>query len=698
MAVAAAHVQPGQEGVKNVEWALGFGVVGVLMLLIFPLPRILIDLFITFNLSLAFIILFLSMYITRPAEFSVFPTVLLLVTLLRLSLNVAATRLILMHGNEGQSAAGQVIKSIGNLVIGGNYTVGIVVFIILVVINFVVITKGAGRIAEVAARFMLDAMPGRQMSIDADLNAGLIDEKEARQRRRAISQEADFYGAMDGASKFVRGDAIAAILIILTNILGGLIIGVAQQQMALTDVVKNYTLLTVGEGLVAQIPALIISTAAGIVVSRTASDSNLGVDLSRQIFFYPQAIIGSAAVLLFLGLIPGFPHVAFIALAGVVGAVGFTARRTQREEAAKPAPVQVAPAPPVEGEWTTPLDLMEIHVGYGLIPLVDETQGGELLKRITTIRRQIAQELGIVVPPIHVRDDVQMKPNSYVILIKGADVAQGELLPGHYLAMNPTGADKGVKGIPTKDPCFGLPAFWLTERQRESAQLAGYTVVDIPSVIATHLTETIRRYAHELLGRQETQQLLDQCAKQAPKVVEELIPNLLPLGAVVKVFRNLLRERVPLRDLRTILEALADHAPATKDPEALTEAVRQTLARTITRLNQAEDKLLPVISIDPRLDREMTEAIQQTPQGNYLALDPTFAQKVLLGIKQSAERVVTRGYSPVILCSPMLRPHLRRLIERVSPHLVVLSSNEVASEARLQAIETVRVSNENQNI
>ena len=680
---------------RSAEWAIGFGVVGVLMLLIFPLPRILVDLFITFNLSLAFIILFLSMYVVRPVEFSVFPTVLLLVTLLRLSLNVAATRLILMHGNEGPTAAGQVIKAIGNLLIGGNYTVGIVVFIILVVINFVVITKGAGRIAEVAARFMLDAMPGRQMSIDADLNAGLIDEKEARQRRRAISQEADFYGAMDGASKFVRGDAIAAILIILTNIIGGLIIGVAQQHMDLAEVVKNYTLLTVGEGLVAQIPALIISTAAGIVVSRTASESNLSSELKRQIFTHPQAIIGSAGVLLLLGLIPGFPHFAFLALAGVVGAVGFTTRQSQRTAAQAISSTAMAPTPPAEGEWTPPLDLMELRIGYGLISLVDEAHGGELLKRITVIRRQIAQELGIIVPPIHVRDDLQLKANSYVIMIKGSDIAEAELLPGHYLAMNPSGVDKGVQGIPAKDPCFGLPAFWLTEKQRENAQLAGYTVVDIPSVIATHLTETIRRFAHELLGRQETQQLLDQCAKQSPKVVEELIPNLLPLGTVVRVFRNLLRERVPLRDLRTILETLADHAPSTKDADALTEAVRQALARTITRQHQAEDKLLQVINIDPRLDQEMTEAIQQSPQGSHLALDPSLAQKVLRAIRQAAERVVERGSSPVIFCSPMLRPHLRRLIERISPHLVVLSSGEVVPEVRLQAIETVKVADEN---
>ena len=701
MAEAVAEVKPAESGFKNAELVLALGVVIVLMLMVFPLPRLIIDLLITLNMGIGFVLLFMSMYVNRPVEFSAFPTVLLLVTLFRLSLNIAATRLILLHGNEGHDAAGQVIKSIGNLVIGGNYTVGIVVFIILVVINFVVITKGAGRIAEVAARFMLDAMPGKQMSIDADLNAGLIDDKEARRRRSVIAQEADFYGAMDGASKFVRGDAIAAILIILTNLLGGLVIGVLQQKMAIGEVAKNYTLLTVGEGLVAQIPALLVSTAAGIVVSRTATDSRLGSDVARQLFLHPQAILGAAGVLFLLALVPGFPHLAFMVLSGVIGMVGYTALQTKEQEAAKAVQATAAQpkAPPVEHlDAGTPIDLMEIHVGYGLIPMVDEAQGGELLKRITTIRRQIAQEMGIIVPPIHVRDDLQLKPHGYSILIKGSEVAQGELMLNHYLAMNPSGVDRGVPGVATKDPCFGLPALWVSDRHRESAQLAGYTVVDGPSVIATHLTEAIRAHAQELLGRQEMQQLLDQFAKQSPKVVEELIPNLLTLGVVVRVLRNLLRERVSIRDLRTILESLADNAPITKDPDALTEVVRQALARTITRQHQSEDRTLSVISIDPRLDQQMSEAIQQSPHGAYLALDPVVAQKVLVGVRLAAERVMAGGHSPVVLCSPMLRPHLRRLIERMSPHLIVLSSNEVAAEARLQAVETVRLSHADQDV
>ena len=673
---------------------LGVGVVGILALMIVPLPRILIDLLLAFSISLALIILFVSMYTTRPVEFSAFPTILLLVTLFRLSLNIAATRLILLHGNEGASAAGQVIRSIGNFVVGGNYTVGLIVFVILVVINFVVITKGAGRIAEVAARFMLDGMPGKQMSIDADLNAGLIDEREARRRRLAIGQEADFYGAMDGASKFVRGDAIAAILIIVINLIGGAVIGVLQQGMALADVARNYTLLTVGEGLVAQIPALIVSTAVGVVVTRAAAESNLGVEITRQLLLHPRAILGAAGVLLLFGLTPGLPHLAFLLLALALGAVGYSAQQAQRRAA--PAAVDARPAAAVteRPDGFAPLDLMELHVGYGLIAFVDEGRGGELLKRITAIRRQLAGELGMVVPPIHIRDDLQLKPNEYTILIKGAEIARGDLLTGHLLAMNPSGGGAGIPGIATKEPCFGLPALWIADADRDRAQLAGYTVVDIPSVIATHLTETIRNHAHELLGRQETQQLLEQCAKDSPKLVEELVPTLLPLGAVVRVLGNLLRERVPIRDLRTVLETLADQATATKDPDALTEAVRQALARTITRQFQGPDRTLAVIALDPHLDQRIAAAVQTVGSGQVLTLDPIQAQRLVVKIRQAAEAVALKGQQPVLLCSPLIRPHLRRLLDRFMPNLAVLSSNEVASQVRLQALETVRLADE----
>lgn len=695
MAEAVSQERPFGSWLKNGDMVLSLGVVGILMLMILPLPRVLLDLLLAFNLSLALIILFVSMYTLRPVEFSAFPSVLLLVTLFRLALNIATTRLILLHGNEGADAAGQVIKTFGNFVVGGNYTVGLVVFAILIVINFVVITKGAGRIAEVAARFMLDAMPGKQMSIDADLNAGIIDEKEARRRRKAVSQEADFYGAMDGASKFVRGDAIAAILIILVNIIGGLIIGVLQQGMSFMAAAQNYTLLTVGEGLIAQIPALIISTSAGIVVSRAAADSNLGAEVTRQIMVHPRAIMGAASIIFLFGLMPGLPHLAFLTLAAGIGYLGYTAQKIQNEATTVETKAATKePAPPVaeKQEWLVPLDLMELNVGYGLIPFVDEAQGGELLKRITAIRKQLALELGFVVPPIHIRDNLQIKPNEYLILIKGVEVARGDLLPGHYLAMNPAGLDRGITGIETKEPCFGLPAIWVTEKEKERAQMAGYTVVDVPSVVATHLTEILRTHAHELLGRQEVQQLVERFGKEAPKVVEELIPNLLPLGAVVKVLGNLLRERVPIRDLRTILETLADTAPATKDPDLLTESVRQALARTITRQYQSSDRTLPVIGIDPLLDQRIASSIQQTGQGSVLTLDPLLAQKILLRIRQAVEQVSMKGTAPVVLCSPMIRPHLRKLVERFIPNLVILSSSEVVSPIRIQSIETVKVS------
>ncbi|MFZ5861426.1 MAG: flagellar biosynthesis protein FlhA [Nitrospirota bacterium] len=692
--MAANTTMVGGFNLKHGDVALSLGVVGIVMLMILPLPRVLLDLLLALSLSLSLVILFVSMYTLRPVEFSAFPSVLLLITLFRLSLNLASTRLILLHGNEGHDAAGQVIKAFGGFVVGGNYAVGLVVFVILVVINFVVITKGAGRIAEVAARFMLDALPGKQMSIDADLNAGIIDEHEARKRRAAIGQEADFYGAMDGASKFVRGDAIAAILIILVNIVGGLAIGVMQHGMSFFTAAQNYTILTIGEGLVAQIPALMISTAAGIVVTRAASDANLGTDVARQILSHPRAILGAAGISLALGLMPGLPHLSFLALAAGMAAVGYTALKSRRaEESAQAHVPATAPAKPTSTEpldWVAPLDLMELTVGYGLIGLVDETKGGELLKRITAIRKQVALEQGFVVPAIHIRDNLKLRPNEYVLLIKGMEVARGELLPGHCLAMQPGDAAHRIAGIPTKEPCFGLDALWVPEADKERAQAAGYTVVDLASVIATHLTEIIKTHAHELVGRQETQALLERFSKEAPKLVEELVPALLPLGAVVKVFGNLLRERIPIRDLRSILEALADHAVASKDPEVLTEAVRQALARTITRQYQTRDGALPVIALDPQLDHEIASAIKPSGQGSVLALDPTVGQKVVTRVRQAVERIMVKGHQPVVLCSPMIRPHVRRLLERAVPSARVISSGEVAPQIRIQAFETVR--------
>ena len=686
---------------KNGDLVLSVSVVGILMIMLLPLPRPILDLLLSLSITLSVVILLVSMHVRRPLDFSAFPSVLLVATLLRFALNIAATRLILLHGNEGQEAAGDVIRAFGNFVMGGNYTVGIVVFSILVIVNFVVITKGAGRIAEVAARFTLDAMPGKQMSIDADLNAGLVNEAEARRRRAEIAEEADFYGAMDGASKFVRGDAIAAVIIILVNILGGLTIGVLQQHLSLGQAAENYTLLTVGEGLVAQVPALLMSTAAGMVVTRAASESNLGADIARQVMMNPKTI-GTAAVLLtVLGLTPGLPHTAFLVLAALLGGLAYQVRATHpgRQATLPPKTAGGPPSATKPGEASEILvpvvDLMEMQVGYGLINLVDAERGGELLERIKALRKQIAHDLGFMVPPIDIRDNLQLRPTGYAILIKGAEVVRGEVLTGHILAIDPGTAEKGLEGIPTREPCFGLSALWIPESMREQAQLMGYTVVDLASVITTHLTEVIRGHAHELLGRQETQALLDQVAKTAPKVVDELIPQAITLGGLVRILGNLLRERVPIRDIRTILETVADYAPTTKDPDILTEHARQALARTITHQHLGTDGTLSVISLDPALDRQLAEAIQTHAQGSFLSVAPSMAQRLQAAIKQAAERVTSRGIQPVLLCSPPLRPHLRRLIERGLSTLSVLSLNEVEGQIRVQSLETVRVGDAN---
>ena len=678
--------------VKHPDILMSVGVVGILMVMLIPLPRFFLDLLLSFNVTLSIVILLVGMQVRRPLEFSVFPSILLLVTLLRLALNIASTRLILLHGNEGVAAAGEVIRAFGNFVVGGNYTVGLVVFTILVIINFVVITKGAGRVAEVAARFTLDAMPGKQMSIDADLNAGLINDKEARQRRKEVAQEADFYGAMDGASKFVRGDAVAAVVITLVNILGGLTIGVLQQGMSVAAAAQTYTLLTVGEGLVAQIPALIVSTAAGIVITRAASEVNLGFEITRQMLISPKAVGTASGILLALGLVPGLPHVAFLALGGMTAWMAYQINEQQKLSIA--APVDTSPQVKADdaGTQVVPLDLMEVQVGYGLISLVDGGQGGGLLDRIKGLRRQFAEQMGFVLPPIHIRDNLQLRPNEYAALLKGVELAKSEVMPAHVLAIDPGTAHRGViQGLPTKEPAFGLPAMWVPEQAREQAQMAGYTVVDPGSAIATHLSELIKRHAHELLGRQEVQGLLDQLGKNHPKLVEEVIPNLIPLGTLVRVLSHLLREGVPIRDLRSILETIADHAATTKDPEILTEVARQALGRTITKQYLAADGSLPIIGLDPRLDRTLADQANSIPHGNQWVPDPMVAQKLLSALKAAAERMVGRGQQPVILCSPSLRRHLRKLTDRILHSVPILGLNEVESVVRLQAMETVRL-------
>ena len=672
---------------------MSVGVVAILMVMLLPLPRFILDLLLSFDITLSVIILLVGLQVRRPIEFSVFPSILLMITLFRLSLNIASTRLILLHGNEGAGAAGEVIRAFGNFIVGGNYTVGLVVFTILVVINFVVVTKGAGRVAEVAARFTLDAMPGKQMSIDADLNAGLINEADARRRRREITEEADFYGSMDGASKFVRGDAIAAVIITLVNIVGGLAIGVLQQGMSPGLAAQTYTVLTVGEGLVAQIPALIVSTAAGIVVTRAASDMDLGGAMTKQLLMSPKPVGIAAGILLALGLVPGLPHLAFLVLGSAVAWMAYHLHQEEIREAA-PTPTQTPTAPKAD-EWptrVTPLDLMEVQVGYGLIGLVEGTQGTALLDRIKALRRQFAETMGFVVPPIHIRDNLQLRPNEYAIMLKGVEVAKADVLPGHLLAIDPGTGQKGVvQGIATKEPAFGLPALWIPEDGREQAQIAGYTVVDASSAIATHLSELVKRYGHELLGRQEVQALLDEVGKSHPKLVEELIPTMVPLGTVVRVLGNLLKEGIPIRDLRSILEAISDQASNSKDPELLTEYARQALARTITKQYQASDGSLQVITLDPRLDRSLADQVAALPPGAALQLDPTVSHKLLTGIKQAAERVAARGQQPIVICSQAVRRHLRRHSDRILHSVPVMGFNEVDSFVRLQSLDTVRV-------
>jgi flagellar biosynthesis protein FlhA len=666
---------------------LPLAVVAVVAMMIVPLPSGLLDLLLIINLSTALVILLVSMYTDEPLSFSVFPSLLLITTLFRLALNISASRLILLHGS-----AGHVIEAFGSFVVGGSYVVGIVVFVILVVIQFVVITNGAGRVAEVAARFTLDAMPGKQMSIDADLNAGIIPEAEARRRRAEIEREADFYGAMDGASKFVRGDAIAGIVIILVNVVGGFIIGVAQNGMDWVQALQTYTLLTVGDGLVSQLPALMISTATGIIVTRAASESSLGADTIRQITANPRALAIVSAALLALALVPGLPKLPFLIISGIAAVAAFGAARAGRraalaaaEGAAQAMAQEATPAGPEAVVPLLQVEPMEMEIGYGLIPLVDLQEAGNLLDRITRIRRQIALDLGIILPSVRVRDNLQLAPNQYVIKLRGVEVARGELMVNHYLAMNAGLADESIEGIPTTEPAFGLPALWITAAQKERAELLGYTVVDPPSVLSTHLTEVIRANAASILTRQDVQTLINNVKNDHPAVVEELIPGLLTLGDVQKVLQNLLRERITIRDLVTILEALADHARQTREPEALTEFVRQALARAISQQYKGLDGLIHVITLSPRAEQQLTEALRQTEQGTVVAMEPARAQQLLQRLAAEMEKLAGQGHPPVLLCPARLRGAIRRLTERMLPNLVVLSFSEIAPGVDVQA-------------
>lgn len=689
MANPAAEVIDVQPFRNNSDIYMAVALIGILALMIIPLPAFFLDIFLAANITIALVILLVSLYTIQALDFSVFPSILLITTLFRLALNIASTRLILLHGSEGAEAAGAVIKAFGLFVVGGNYVVGAVIFLILVIINFVVITKGAGRVAEVAARFTLDAMPGKQMAIDADLSNGLISDKEAKARRTKVSREADFYGSMDGASKFVRGDAVAGILIMLVNIVGGFVIGVWQQGMELSAALSNYTLLTVGEGLVAQIPALIISTAAGIIVTRSADEKNFGHEISGQMLNYPKAFYVASGVLFAFALIPGLPHFAFFLLSGVSYLAGRLAREKKEvfEDEAAGVVAQEAEA----GDQSTsirPLDMLELEVGYGLVPMVDASQNGELLDRIRSIRKQYAQRMGFIVPPIHIHDNLQLKPYEYNILINGAKVSGGEL-NGQYLAMDAGNATGALDGSRTTEPVFGLPAIWIKGQDRERAQVFGYTVVDNTTILATHISEIIKKHAHELVGRQELQQLLDSLSSTLPKVVEELVPSLLSLGTVLRVVKNLLKENVSIRDLRSILETLADYGGVTKDPETLTEYVRQSLGRYIVEQYKREDDTLCILTLDREVEETIADAVQMSEQGSYLAIEPNTAQSIILCIRKAAEKFDQTGTAPVLIASPGVRRHMKKLTERFMPNLAVISHNEIPPSIKIQSIGVV---------
>ena len=667
--------------------------VTILLVMLLPLPTMLLDIFLSTNITLALLIMVLSLYITRPLDFAIFPSVLLVTTLFRLSLNIASTRIILLHGDEGAGAAGSVIQSFGQFVVGGDYVVGFVVFMILVIINFVVITKGAGRIAEVSARFTLDAMPGKQMAIDADLNTGLIGEDEARQRRKEIAAEAEFHGSMDGASKFVRGDAIAGIIITLVNIVAGFVIGVMQKDMPMAEAAKTYTILTIGDGLVGQIPALIISTAAGLLVTRTAGDEDFGTSLKKQFSIHPRAIWIVAGILLAFALIPGLPFLPFLVLSALTGAVAFQIEKTRKEkEAAKKAAVPKRPQVREDDnlEAALAVDLLELEVGYGLIPFVDSSKNGELLGRIRSLRKQFALDMGFIVPPVHIKDNLQLKPNEYRIALKGISIATGEVMPDYFLAMDPGSVTETIHGIATTDPAFGLPAIWISSDQKERAEVAGYTVVDCPTVMATHVSEVIRQHSHELLGRQETQSLVDNVAKAYPKLVEDLIPATVSLGTVMRVLQNLLREDVSIRDLRTILETIADWAPSTSNPMLLTEYVRQAMARALCAPFTDGNDTMQVMTIAPELENELTEAVEYKNNELFFSLDPTRAQKLLTNIGEKINRH-PEIQRPVLLCTPAIRPHLQRLIERYYPNMAVISHGEITPNLKIRSIDSVSI-------
>ncbi len=682
---------------KNSDIVMGLGVIGIMLMMIMPLNPFVVDLLLVLSLAGSIGILLLAIYTKKALEFSVFPSILLLTTLYRLALNVASTRLILSHGNSGISAAGEIIRSFGEFVVGGNYVVGFIIFIILVIINFIVITKGAGRVSEVAARFTLDALPGKQMAIDADLNAGIINEADAKKRRKEIESEADFYGSMDGASKFVRGDAIAGLLVTAINIVGGLIVGVMQKGMPLATAAKNYTLLTVGDGLVSQIPALIISTAAGLVVTRSTSNEGLSSDMATQLFLNEKVFFVLSGALFGMGvLIPG-TFIPFAVTGALSLGTGFTIK--SYKEAQNSEGIVSANADSVDSRDKTiepagAVDTLQLEVGYGLISIVDSQNKGDLLDRIQAVRKQFAQEFGIIVPPMSIKDNLQLKPGEYVLLTRGVETGRGELMVDHFLAMDPGGISDHIDGVATREPVFGLEATWIHENNKEIAQLSGYTVVDLPTVIATHITEIIRRHAHELIGRQEVQTLIEYVQKTHPKVVEEVIPKELTLGSVVRVLQNLLREQVPIKDLVSILETLADAATTSKDTDFLTEAVRTAQKRHITSRLLDDKGELPLMTFSRGIEEQLISAVQpgDKPGSTQFLVDPGLVKQLIPSLNSTVEKISSEGQTPILLVTPMIRHHVKKLLDRFLPQVVVLSHNEISPQLRIRSVANIEVS------
>lgn len=666
------------------------GIIGIVLMMIIPIPVLLLDFLLIINISLALMILLVAMNTREALDFSIFPAILLITTLFRLALNVSTTRNILQHAH-----AGEVVETFGRWVGGGEIAIGFIVFLILVVVQFIVITKGSERVAEVAARFTLDAMPGKQMSIDADLNAGLINETQAKERRSKIEREADFYGAMDGASKFVKGDAIAAIIILIINLVGGFIIGMAMHGLSFQEALETFSILTIGDGLVSQIPALLISTAAGLIVTRAASDGNLAEDVTGQLFKYPRLLYIAAGTLALLGLTPigiirTWPFAILLAFGAWRMQKAISKQQEHQELLVEEQQIEEVRSPESVISLLQ-VDPIEFEFGYGLIPLADTQQGGDLLDRIIMIRRQCALELGLVVPVIRIRDNIQLKPNEYVIKIKGNMVARGDLLLNHYLAMSPGFEDDSVVGIETMEPAFGLPAIWIDEQMKERAELSGYTVVDPPSVVATHLTEIIKRHAHELIGRQEAKMLIENVKESYPALVDELIPSILSIGEIQKVLAKLLREKISIRDLVTIFEALADHGTYTKDPDVLTEYVRQALSRQITQQFSPHGDTLRVITVGPQLEKKIAESVQQTEQGSYIALDPVATQQIYQKLTEHVNRQIQSGQQPVVLASPTIRMYLRQIVERTMQDVPVLSYSELEPNIEVQSVGVVNL-------